>query len=611
MIFINNAKKKIGQNGLIINQKANNFYEKDALRPEDFHRLFDVFTKYDSKINMPIAEKTNFFLCILYYESNYNESAKNILLSKLSNEEELYKGCSSEDKLHILFNIAEIEIKIRKKNQNGLKVLRDMIKGIEYKQRIFEDHLLQKYYYSYINYLLGEYSDAVMATDEIIIEIDESKNLKVDNLIKYMKIINELLKVKILEESPEKNYKEIISHLDGLFCKTKNTKEDFAICVGIKMLSLESKEIITYEECIKLIKEMLNILKRETLFGKSHKNILDQYLYLSGLLGYYNSINDDFDGVKKATKKIDKYLSNVHDILKNKDKNKENKEYNDLYKQYSYFNSVLKSSVNINNSSIIKQSQLIIKEYQDTSNNQSDKDILNMCILEGENLSMSTKLNKMEALFKEWIGQKKDLNEEKIMLLYFYKYNQVSEYTKKIVNSLDDPYTIKDIHEIRKFVGDIITSTSKQVIDNGNETLKKVFRLPFFKNLFNRLYYVKIYTYYLEMKYKECLNEFEEYKIAKIQFELGTPKSTEYMRKVQADCLFKLKKYKEAEESYNIIIQSGSKDPLILFNLSLTQYFNNKTDSALSNLEKAMILFKEEDNKKARVCEDLIKKIKG
>ena len=91
MIFINNAKKKIGEYGLIINQKANNFYEKDALRPEDFHRLFDVFTKYDSKINMPIAEKTNFFLCILYYESNYNESAKNILLSKLSNEEELYK----------------------------------------------------------------------------------------------------------------------------------------------------------------------------------------------------------------------------------------------------------------------------------------------------------------------------------------------------------------------------------------------------------------------------------------------------------------------------------------------------------------------------------------
>ena len=120
MIFINNAKKKIGKYGLIVNQKANNFYEKDALRPEDFHRLFDVFTKYESKINLPPAEKTNFFLCVLYYESNYNESAKNILLTKLSNEEDLYKGCSLEEKLHILFNIAEIEIKIRKKNQNEL-----------------------------------------------------------------------------------------------------------------------------------------------------------------------------------------------------------------------------------------------------------------------------------------------------------------------------------------------------------------------------------------------------------------------------------------------------------------------------------------------------------
>ena len=50
MIFINNAKRKIGNDGLIVNQKANNFYESEGLRPEDFHRLFDIFTKYESKI---------------------------------------------------------------------------------------------------------------------------------------------------------------------------------------------------------------------------------------------------------------------------------------------------------------------------------------------------------------------------------------------------------------------------------------------------------------------------------------------------------------------------------------------------------------------------------
>ena len=166
---------------------------------------------------------------------------------------------------------------------------------------------------------------------------------------------------------PERNNKDIISHLDCLFSLTKNTKEDFAICVGIKILSLQSKEIASYEECIKLIKEMLNILKRETLFGNSHKNILDQYLYLSGLLGYYNSINDDFDGVIKISKKIDKYLSNVQDIMNNKENQNEEKnviQYDNLYNQYSYYNSMLKSSVNFNNSSALKESQANIKKFK-------------------------------------------------------------------------------------------------------------------------------------------------------------------------------------------------------------------------------------------------------
>ena len=50
MIFINNFKKKIGNDGLIINLKANNFYEKQNLRPEDVHKLYDIFTKFDSKL---------------------------------------------------------------------------------------------------------------------------------------------------------------------------------------------------------------------------------------------------------------------------------------------------------------------------------------------------------------------------------------------------------------------------------------------------------------------------------------------------------------------------------------------------------------------------------
>ena len=234
----------------------------------------------------------------------------------------------------------------------------------------FEIYLLQKHYFAYLLLLLGEFEKTDKYINNIVYDIDEKNNLTKTNLINYLRIRNEVLKVKMLElQDPDNNIKEIISHLDGLFNQTKNTKEDFAICVGIKMLSLQSKEIFTFEESIKLIQDMLNILKRETLFGKSHKNILEQYLYLSGLLGYYNSINSDFDGVMKASKKIDKYLADVSDIIKSnknsdsKDSKGENIQYNDLFFQYSYFNTILKSSANnLNENSSLQKNKKCIKK---------------------------------------------------------------------------------------------------------------------------------------------------------------------------------------------------------------------------------------------------------
>ena len=321
MIYINNAKKKIGPEGLIINLKANNFYQTKGLRPDDFHKLYEIYTKFDSNITLSPPLKQNIFLCVLYYESNYNEEAKKKLY-EININNIINKDLTKEEKLYILFNIIEIEIKIRKKNEKELFFLFTELQKINIDKKFFDTYLLQKHYLAYLKFLQGDYDFTDEYTIDIINEMDANKELKKGNLINYLRIRNEVLKAKILElKDPEKNYKEIISHLDGLFSMMKNTKEDFAICVGIKMLSLQSKEIVSFEECIKLIQEMLDVLKRETLFGKSHKNILEQYLYLSGLLGYYNAINDDTQGIKKATEKIDKYLSDVQEIINEQKKN--------------------------------------------------------------------------------------------------------------------------------------------------------------------------------------------------------------------------------------------------------------------------------------------------
>ena len=51
MIFINNALRKIGNEGLIVNLKANNFYEGD------FAQLYEVF-KYNENMNLTNSQKT-------------------------------------------------------------------------------------------------------------------------------------------------------------------------------------------------------------------------------------------------------------------------------------------------------------------------------------------------------------------------------------------------------------------------------------------------------------------------------------------------------------------------------------------------------------------------
>ena len=624
MIFIKNALQKTGNDCLIVNLKANNFFEGEGLRKEDFDQLFEVL-KVAKNLNLPNAKKNNLLLCVLYYEYDDNQEAKQMLAQLLSNPESLSQGGTIEDILHLLFNEIEIEIKIRQKSNRELKILFNRLAQFADREKKFEDYLLLKHYFAYLKFLLESYEETNNYTTDLIADIDEHKSLVISNIIKYIRIRNVLLKVKTLETTdPEKNNKDIISHLDCLFSLTKNTKEDFAICVGIKMLTLQSKEIVSYEECIKLIEEMLNILKRETLFGKSHKNILDQYLYLSGLLGYYNAISDDFEGVLKISKKIDRYLANVQDIIKNIDDKKKEKDnnifndndqkdektgYNNLYKQYQFFNTVLKSSVNFN-SSQIKESQAKIQKYQNL-NNQNETDLLNVCILEQDDIKMSTHFKNMEEQFKNWINKGVSLNNDKIILCYFYLYNQISSLTKKVIEEKDENKRKDYIKEARNFANQIILNTGSQVQNRQNEFLKKIFRLPFFKNLFNRLFYVYIYSFFLEGKYDECLNNFEKYDLYKIQYELETPRSNGFMAKIKADCYFKQKNYEKAEEIYNTILGMQTNDPMVHFNLGISSYFNEKKSKALAELEKAAELFKKENNqRKFKITEDIIGKFK-
>ena len=122
----------------------------------------------------------------------------------------------------------------------------------------------------------------------------------------------------------------------------KGIKEDYAIIVGFKLIHLTNN----LNKSIKILEELLNILHKEMLFGKSHKNIISEFLNICALLGYHNVLIDNKEKTKKLINKIDKKLN----IMKEK-KNKDN-----------IRNNSINSNINIvnNNSNLNKT----IDEYE-------------------------------------------------------------------------------------------------------------------------------------------------------------------------------------------------------------------------------------------------------
>ena len=210
MIFINNAKKKIGNEGLIIKLKANNFFEGKGLRPDDFHKLYEIYSKYYSKITLPEAIRQNFYLCIQYYEYDYNDEVKSFLdENAVFNIYNIIHGdWTREEKLFITFNIIEIEIKIRKKSKKELIELINILEKIncdKNKKETVDYYYLQQHYIAYLKILIGDYDSSDNVITELIKRMDSNNNQDKSNLFEYLRIRNSILKIKILElKDPDK-----------------------------------------------------------------------------------------------------------------------------------------------------------------------------------------------------------------------------------------------------------------------------------------------------------------------------------------------------------------------------------------------------------------------
>ena len=618
MIFINSAIRQIGDKNLIIQLKSKEFFTnpKDHMRKEDFENLFNLLTSKD-QIPIPLIIQTNLLLNACYYLVKFNKDVFRYINDIKNSYNQ--KNFNDKEKLFILFNLIEIQRNYSFLNENDLNNIFNFIYSYNSNNN-YEENLLKKYYSAEIKFLLNDFINSNKISTEILVDFNNNNNniIKSD-FINFLQIRNNLLKIrnnlliiKILEkEDINKNLNNLINQYECLFEILKGLKEDYAIIVGFKLIHLTNN----LNSSIKILEELLKILHKEMLFGKSHKNIISEFLNICALLGYHNVLIDNKEKTKKLINKIDKKL-NIMKESKNKDNIRNNSinsninivnnnsSLNKTIDEYEFINICLKSicSNNLDKNNNIN----ILENYKNLIGDVSKNDsiILDLLILGDKNIQNI--YQQRENYYIDILKNKKDQNNMKqIFLCYLFAYNKLSTLFKNI--NEDKNNKITEIKNLSKLLIDYTNNFVK-----SNLYLNNLFQVNFyFKDLFNRIYFMYLYMFFLEGKYDECLNEFNLFNdLVQFQYELKTNQKSYFdIMKLKGDILFKKGKFKEAIESYtNIINDFNSVE--IDFNLGLCYLFENDKKKGLNLLEKSKEIYLErKDNEKVNIINEIINKI--
>ena len=611
MIFINSAIRQIGDKNLIIQLKSKEFFTnpKDHMRKEDFENLFNLLTSKD-QIPIPLIIQTNLLLNACYYLVKFNKDVFRYINDIKNSYNQ--KNFNDKEKLFILFNLIEIQRNYSFLNENDLNNIFNFIYSYNSNNN-YEENLLKKYYSAEIKFLLNDFINSNKISTEILVDFNNNNNniIKSD-FINFLQIRNNLLIIKILEkEDINKNLNNLINQYECLFEILKGLKEDYAIIVGFKLIHLTNN----LNSSIKILEELLKILHKEMLFGKSHKNIISEFLNICALLGYHNVLIDNKEKTKKLINKIDKKL-NIMKESKNKDNIRNNSinsninivnnnsSLNKTIDEYEFINICLKSicSNNLDKNNNIN----ILENYKNLIGDVSKNDsiILDLLILGDKNIQNI--YQQRENYYIDILKNKKDQNNMKqIFLCYLFAYNKISTLFKNINDDKNNKIT--EIKNLSKLLIDYTNNFVK-----SNLYLNNLFQVNFyFKDLFNRIYFMYLYTFFLEGKYDECLNEFNLFNdLVQFQYELKTNQKSYFdIMKLKGDILFKKGKFKEAIESYtNIINDFNSVE--IDFNLGLCYLFENDKKKGLNLLEKSKEIYLErKDNEKVNIINEIINKI--
>ena len=623
MIFIKFALHELSENCLISQYKANHFFHVSDLGPQEFIRLFTLVQEIpnpqdpnllllgdkafpsDKGKNSYCVSKYNLLLVIIYNiynEPSLNGKANEYYMQYFQDVNKIPIR-KEHDKMILLFNLIEFEFKYHIRNKQELRVFYDELKSFENTQKTSEDELLFYYYIGVISFLLKDYQKTEEYSNKFIIKLSELYGLQnleepID-LIRYLSIQNKILKIHSLEEKDEEHNRiEIINHLETLLEETKVQKEELAIKIGLKMYTLQAK-LGEYKKCRVTLETLAKILKKEMLQGKSHRALVEQLLYISGLLGYYNTLLGNNNEVQKYSKKIIKALNILKTMI-----SKTNQESKDLLPRYGFYSVVLDklSKGGKNSEQEIRDS---IRMYQGIKPvNCNDDEILNIYLMEADHNSEIT-FQKTYTVYADILNNRSPLEDHHLFTFYIYHYNYLALLHPIMSNA--------NVSQIRDISDKLLSYTDHYIKQEKADYLKALFQLDYFKILLIKVYAILISTYYFEKNYAEVIARCDNFlQLKKFQFELDNNDYSTIL-KLKGDALFQLNKQNESFDIYKDAKNMTSNTDLkasLLCNMALSVLFcGGQKSTSIELLDQALEYARDDESGMKLTIENMIKKI--
>ena len=590
--------------GSILYSKAYDFFNNNPISNEEVEMYYDLLCS--DEILPENINKRNHKMCCLFYLSKDDDNYIDIFVEKFIGSIEINALETSQENLIMIFNIIEFDKIYLKSNISSYSFLYSLLKKFSNFETNLTNFIIYKYYRGYLKFKLGDLIQANKEYLEIVTEVQDKNEI----ILKYIKVLNSLLKVQMNSINARTNRAEIrenIQFLEPLFTEMSNTNKIIALKLGFDLFNayIEGKE---YNKCIKHLLKMKQILKKDLLRGYTLKNGIDYYLAIASRIGYVGVLLNDKKSIEKAIKKIKKALVIIGKDIKD-DKILQ------LYKAYKFVIANLEICLNQKTEyNILKLSKefkriflpdLKSNAYQNDIVTQKNKEsiIINFKIIDNE--------DKDNYLFSKSIMEKshKDLNDNKnlnttnfvIFLSSFH--DKIYRYSEAYIKSR---YDNENNENNNKKIDTNFPTKIKTCFKVVDEMINKHIDDPFFQTEYAKILIIEIYSAYANVLFEE-----KDYKSlkkiiqnimdnqnsnlrSKLKIDKNIPSYGLWL-KIKGDYYLKIKHFDAACNSYDEALKTlepnHPKIPLILFNCGCAYYFNKNKEKSIKYLEQSVNSF--------------------